>query len=77
MAREAQCRGALVISPHMRKKESPKDQMRNQGRPLLLLGNQSLCLLHVCMLSGVQLCDPMDSIAQQAPLSMKFFRQEY
>ena len=29
------------------------------------------------MLSGVQLCDPMDSVAQQAPLSMKFFRQEY
>ena len=27
--------------------------------------------------SGPTLCDPMDSIACQAPLSMKFFRQEY
>ena len=31
----------------------------------------------VCVLSRVRLCDPMDYIAHQASLSMKFSRQEY
>ena len=31
----------------------------------------------VCVLSHFSLCDPMDRIAHQAPLSMGFSRQEY
>ena len=34
-------------------------------------------VLEVKLLSRVQLCDPMESVVYQAPLSMEFSRQEY
>ena len=50
---------------------------RELSKPMAILCPLLKTTLYICVLCRVQLRDPMDCIAHQAPLSMKFSEQKY